>query len=513
MKSKIKKFVLGLCFAVLCFAGAVALVGCEKETPVLDVTEEPIHQHEYEQLVVLPTCTEVGYEIEKCKTCEDISAKKVLNKVEHKFELSSLLLEHETIENCGEFKCADCDETLLRTITHDDIGMPILSFYGSMEGISKEDKVTIAVEYESEDKSFESDATLKWQGASSLAYEKKNYNITFLKTGTTSKNKVTLVEEWGNQSKYTLKANWIDFSHSRNIVSANLYNQVTKTRDLEDEISKLSNGGAIDGFPIVIYHDGNFEGLYTLNIPKDDWMFGMEEDEEGDDVEIRHAALATNSWSDDVFLKKEIETFENGDFEVEFCSTEDTIGDEWVLESFNNLIRFVNESSDEEFVEQIGNYVNLERTIDSMLFTSAIFAPDNIAKNIIWLTYDGVHWFSSVYDLDSTWGLHWAGTEFYIHNHDNVNASSGNNLWRRIFALYEKEVVKRYFELRTSVLTIENISNNFEEFDSQISLIIKTAEIEKWQDIPSKETNNITQIIEYAKARLNFLDDVMLAYL
>jgi len=241
--------------------------------------------------------------------------------------------------------------------------------------------------------------------------------------------------------------------------------------------------------------------------------YTQEEDEEGDDVEIRHAALATNSWSDDVFLKKEIETFENGDFEVEFCSTEDTIGDEWVLESFNNLIRFVNESSDEEFVEQIGNYVNLESTIDSMLFTSAIFAPDNIAKNIIWLTYDGVHWFSSVYDLDSTWGLHWAGTEFYIHNHDNVNASSGNNLWRRIFALYEKEVVKRYFELRTSVLTIENISNNFEEFDSQISLIIKTAEIEKWQDIPSKETNNITQIIEYAKARLNFLDDVMLAYL
>ena len=31
--------------------------------------------------------------------------------------------------------------------------------------------------------------------------------------------------------------------------------------------------GAIDGFPVLVFNNGNYVGLYTWNIPKDKWNF------------------------------------------------------------------------------------------------------------------------------------------------------------------------------------------------------------------------------------------------
>jgi len=485
-------------------------VKCENcDDIVIETTLEKI-EHEYIHYEKSATCEENGYVVDICDNCGNKQNVEKIDKLNHNYKLISLVLDHSNINNCGNFKCENCYEEIYKTINCEDVGMPILSFNGSMEGISKENKINISVNYESSEISFSSDATLKWQGASSLNYDKKNYNITFLKTGTTSKNKVELVEEWGKQSKYTLKANWIDFSHARNVVSGKIYSQVVKSRDLEDEVSKLHNGGVVDGFPILIYHNGNFEGLYTLNIPKDNWMFGMEDDE-GDGT-IKHAALSTGSWEAEAILTKEVEEFSDT-IELEFCSTEDTVGVDWVLDSFNNMIRFINNSTDEDFKTNISKYVNIERTIDSLIYTSAILAEDNIAKNMIWLTYDGVHWFSSVYDMDGTWGLKFHGQSYNPAEMTIVSETQGNLLWIRLYRLFKTEIAKRYFELRTSVLTIGNIENQFKTFDNKISQIVRSAETSKWSGLPSVDTNNVAQIINFAEKRFEYLDELMLSYL
>jgi len=452
---------------------------------------------------------------ENGEECNRICSRCGERKDEHVYsnEVNALLLSHESIDNCGVFKCLYCENVEYRTITSSDIGVPILNFYGSMDGISKENKITLSVRYESQAIEFWSDATLKWQGASSLNYPKKNYNITFLKTGTTSKNKVLLNDSWGKQSKYTLKANWIDFSHARNVVSGKIYKDIVKSNKVQDELSTISTGGVVDGFPIVIYINGRFEGLYTLNIPKDGWMFGMEDDEDGGDV-LKQAALSMGAWGDEVCLKKEIDGFSD-DVELEFCSTEDTIGNEWVLQSFNNMIRFVNNSSDEEFKANISNYINVDRTIDAIIYTSFIMAADNTAKNINWLTYDGIHWFSSMYDMDATWGLWWDGKMInrpvgsFLDEYC-LDEYCGNLLWNRIYTLLKDDIVRRYFELRLTVMTYENIKYEFEAFSDNISSIIREVEIERWGNIPSVQENNIQQILDFAVKRLNYMDNRML---
>ncbi len=466
-------------------------------------------EHEYSVETVYATCELDGYKRIVCKKCEDVQDEVTLGKTGHNYVLTEIITDIIEVYNGGKYTCTICEEEKIDVVTAEAVGMPILSFDGDISEMTKDKKVTVSVSYDNGDSSFDCDATLKWQGASSIGYPKKNYTMQLLKKGSSDKNKVILNEEWGKQSKYCLKANYIDFSHARNVVSGRIYNDIVKTRDLEDEVSKLNNGGVVDGFPILIYINGNYQGLYTLNIPKDKWMTGMDDDEEGDDVVTKQAILMGETWNDYVRLKNIIDNdFSSCGFELEYCSTEDTIGNEWVYSSFNAMIEFVNENDGEEFKKGISNYVNIDRTIDSMLYTWIIMAGDNISKNILWVTYDGVHWNSSMYDMDGTWGMAWNGIDYC--NATNIQKEyyidSSNVLWQKIYENFKSDVVKRYFELRTSVLSKEIVKEYFIVFNESISPLAFVAENKKWSEIPSRETSNINQIIDFMYNRFEAMD-------
>lgn len=144
-------------------------------------------------------------------------------------------------------------------------GLPVLHLTGDTTGMSKDNAVSLDYVYGERSGT----AAVKWQGSSSLFYPKKNYNIQFDHPFEASGG-------WGEQSKYCLKANYIDFSHARNVVSAKLWGEIVKSRENTNaNLSALPNGGAIDGFPCIVMLNGDFHGLYTFNIPKDGWMYGM----------------------------------------------------------------------------------------------------------------------------------------------------------------------------------------------------------------------------------------------
>lgn len=143
--------------------------------------------------------------------------------------------------------------------------LPVLHLTGDTTGMSKDNAVSLDYVYGERSGT----ATVTWQGSSSLAYPKKNYTIEF-------DNAFEAVEGWGEQEKYCLKANFIDHSHARNVVSAKLWGEIVKSRENTNaNLSALPNGGAIDGFPCIVMLNNDFHGLYTFNIPKDGWLYGM----------------------------------------------------------------------------------------------------------------------------------------------------------------------------------------------------------------------------------------------
>lgn len=358
-------------------------------------------------------------------------------------------------------------------------------------------------------------AEIKCQGNSSMGYNKKNFTIKLYKDkAKTEKLKIDF-KGWGKQSKFVLKANWIDITHARNVVSARIWGDIVKSRsgyaNLPELLKTSPNQGAIDGFPITVYGNGYYQGRYTLNIPKDKWMANM------DDSLDAHCILCGENYNSGCF--RALPSINGSDWTDELHDTVPAT----IKTSWTNAIQFVMTSSDSEFKANLQNYFNVESLIDYLLYGILSTGLDAFGKNQIYMTYDAETWLGSMYDMDSTWGLWWNGSKFVatdyareefqdLKDEGNGVVKQGNLLYLRLQNLFVNEIKARYTELRQNIFTYPYLINKFEEF-IQIcpNEIVKedyasTTGEGKFTSIPLKEANNIQQLRSYINARLTYVD-------
>lgn len=383
----------------------------------------------------------------------------------------------------------------------DDIPRIFLS-----EGILPTTKAstTMKFEYISKNKRYSGYVDIKCQGTSSMNYPKKNFTIkTYNDKALTTKMKINFMN-WGKQNKFVLKANFIDISHARNIVSARLWSDIVKTRENYPELPELlrtsPNNGAIDGFFVKVYANGVYQGRYTMNVPKDGWMANMDKSLD------EHCILCGENYQSGLF--RATAQINGADWSDELHDTVPTS----IVNRWNQVINFVMSSSDSEFKANIGQYFDLTSLIDYYIFAYVSCGLDSMAKNQIYMTYDGQKWFASMYDMDSTWGLYWNGQSFvsasYRMQDDYESGTSGrakNLLYLRLEQTFINEIKERYAVLRNGALSETNIINRFEEFMICNSDLIKE-DYEIFSGIPSQNTNNIKQIRKYAVDRCKYVD-------
>lgn len=365
---------------------------------------------------------------------------------------------------------------------------PKVFFTGNMDDMTKKSDVrNIKVKYDDGYASFTAYAKIKVQGTSSLAYPKKNYTINLYRDSA-RETKYKIDVGFGEQSKYCLKANWIDNTHSRNIVSARLSAILQAKSGL---FTDAPNYGLIDGFPVEIYVNNKFLGLYTWNIPKDAWMWNLDEE---DPLQV---VVGLDKHSASAQFKALIEDWEKCGLDMEVGEYTDELKD-----NYNRVISFVKDSSDEEFVEHFGEYIDKDSTINYALMLYLLNATDNLDKNMMMVTYDQKYWYPSLYDLDTTFGINWDGKS--LQDYSFVPEAGDCLLWQRFIPLFHDEIVARYKELRKKEFTKEYIMELFEEFRAAIPEDTLEAEKFKWPDAPGYDYDQIEEYLDY---KLPFLDD------
>ena len=110
-------------------------------------------------------------------------------------------------------------------------GLPVLYINGNLSTVTKDTIAKAAFSYKNGEIEKDGYLTIKWQGASSLNYPKKNWNIKlFSDDNFSEKMKVRMKADWANNNSYMLKADWIDATHARNLVNADLWKQLTLSR-------------------------------------------------------------------------------------------------------------------------------------------------------------------------------------------------------------------------------------------------------------------------------------------
>lgn len=365
--------------------------------------------------------------------------------------------------------------------------LPVLYLNGDMTGISKDTKVKLNYIYNER----KGTCTLKWQGSSSIRYPKKNYTISF-DSPFEAKN------GWGSQKKYCLKANYIDFSHARNVVSAKLWGQMVKSRTTKNELlNNLPNGGAIDGFPIMLVINDIYQGLYSFNIPKDKWMFGMGSGEKECIVCAEEHSNAT--------LFAETITQLGSQFALEYAKDEENT--QWVIDSLNNLITTILNNDNANYKDEVGKYMDIDSAIDYYIYACLISHTDGRAKNFLLHTFDGVKWAFTAYDMDTVFGNHFDGTAYYKAD---VSPTFSYYVVSKIMNLiykYDKERLKqRYMKMRETVFSEDNVSYMFYNYLVNIPKALFDEEVKLWPTLPGTETNNISQILNNFRLRCELLD-------
>ena len=377
------------------------------------------------------------------------------------------------------------------------------------------DNVLAELTYISKTLTFSSYIKIKCQGNSSMSYPKKNFTVALYEDEDRSAKMKIPFKNWGNQNKFCLKANWIDISHLRNIVSAQLWSDIVESRPnydaLPDLLKDSPNNGAIDGFPIKVYNNGIYQGRYTWNIPKDTWTFNM------DDELDEHCVLCGENYDSGCFRAPAL--IDESDWTDEIHDTcPDSIKTSW-----NNAIDFVMNSSDEDFKANIENYFDLQSLLDYHIYGMYMCGIDQYGKNQIYMTYDGVKWIASMYDMDSTWGLYWNGQTLLNTDYgrdqyeDQIEGRMGNLLYERLEQNFFAELVARWNELKTSALAMSNVIKRFERLSDITPLdLVKedyasTTANGAYTGIPSATKNNVQQIRNFAAHRRAWTDEYFAA--
>lgn len=404
----------------------------------------------------------------------------------------------------------DAAETAVGAVVDD---VPRVYFTGAVPQSKAEGKVPLTMRYVSASEDFTYPVELKVQGDSSAKYPKKNYNMTVYTDESREKKKKLSFKGWGEMSKFCLKANWIDFTHARNVVNGRIWAAMSRSRsDYEaypKNLRESPNMGVVDGFPVIVYFNGMYWGRYTWNIAKDKDMFNM------DDELSTNACLVGDAANDYTLWRSKPLVVSGADWTDEL---HDDVP-EAIRESFQSLYEFVRNSSDDEFKTGIGSRFYLSSLIDLYIFTYVALYFGGDAKSQRFDTYDGRKWLANIYDMDTTWALKWDGSGFYDVETPfpsgysaRVELGSSNVLYDRIAALFPERIKERYAELRRGILSNTSVVNEFDKFAKAFPTadlaedFAPTTGDGKFTGMPSVSTNTVSTLRNIVVQRLAYCD-------
>ena len=362
------------------------------------------------------------------------------------------------------------------------------------------------LKYISKTTKFHAYIYIKLQGTSTLQLPKKNYTVNLYSDENRSVKLNKEFKNWGFHNNFVLKANYNDILHARNVVGAKLWGKVVQSRSdydtLPKELKNSPNNGAIDGFPVRVYINGTYNGLYNWTIPKCDWMVGM------NSANANHVLLSAEfNDNGDVnyqYNPCNFNTLWDGNknyFDVEVGKNSPEL-----VSSLNTIISSII-NVDSTSLEQS---LDIKSAVDYFIFQEIILGTDGLAKNMLLATYDMSKWYLSAYDMDSTFDLDWEGGILEWYDSDMPGGPYNNKFSRLLSYILENyydAYVERYTELRKSVLSYSSIIEEFEKYIGVYGEDVYIQDTAIYPDIPSVTDNTLNSLRSFVKGRLEYLDD------
>lgn len=360
--------------------------------------------------------------------------------------------------------------------------LPIMLISGDTSGMNHDTAKNITYQFKNGRTYLEGHGTIKWQGSSSSTLAKKGYRLKTTQADYDKKNKIRVQPSWQKHHKYNLKAYYNDGLLSRDPISANIGGQVSASRPtLPRDLINEDNFGYIDGFPIVLFINNQYQGLYSFNLPRPEFSYTK-------------WAIIGNQYNDITqFIKMPADGVKLDGSDFESLNPEDTPTAE-EKKAVTDLINWTINSDDETFKKELSQHFNIPSLIDYIVVSNILGARDASGKNQVLMTWDGKIWYYQLYDLDCTYNANWMGGKtFETPKVGTELPFLGNNKFLLRFSrLYKKAIADRYRDVRQwctpgYILSLYKQRINLigqGNFDDEWAL---------WND-PSKDTEDFKQL-------------------
>lgn len=364
--------------------------------------------------------------------------------------------------------------------------LPKMHLYGDTTNMTPDQTVDMRIEYISpnEEKFGSSFNTgiqnnpVHIQGTSSLAYVRKNYTI-YLK------------DEYGSDMYYNpygdgsvadhvfcLKADYIESSHANNTGLAKMVNDCVYDTKLPTQLEDPNCRTTINGFPIELYMNGEYLGIYNFNHDRYSIMsYGYDYKkypnmlvyEINSNSNVSAGAFYQYGENPESSANISERDYYARDFKLIYgnrTSSSDNYAE------IKELVQWVSVAEYDLFKETINEHFNKEYLFRYLLTVLMVGGVDSLGKNLKINTFDGKVWYPTFYDLDTSLGIDNTG---YLNVPPDVEIEEGSfntsnsNLWTKVMEFFATELKEEWALMRQKNFTLDNIMKYV--YEEQISAI------------------------------------------
>ena len=364
--------------------------------------------------------------------------------------------------------------------------LPKMYLNGDITNMTAYQTVPMSIEYISPDEerygqSFNTgiqNNPVKIQGTSSLQYVRKNYTI-YLK------------DEYGADMYYNpygagsvadyvfcLKADYVESSHANNTGCAKFVNDCLYDTKTPMQLDNENCRTAINGFPIEVYMNGEYLGIYNFNHDRYSYQSYGYDYKRYPNLLVYEINSNSNTSAGAFYRYGDNEESSAGVTELAYYKRDFNLiygnrtADSDTYSEIKTLVEWVSVAEQDLFRETISEHFNTEYLFRYFLMVLLIGAVDSLGKNLKIMTIDGRVWYPTFYDMDTVLGIDNTG---YLTIPPDVEIESGSyntsnsNLWNKVWNFFRQELKDEWAAMRQGRFTLDNLMDYI--YNQQISVI------------------------------------------
>lgn len=385
---------------------------------------------------------------------------------------------------------------------------------------------------------FSAVGTWQVQGQSSAGALKKNWKLKLKNPDTGNKLNIK-IGDWFPMTSLEFKGYGTDRTLTRDCLTTELWRKMHSFEtgylaplSSYDYFSSTDCGVHISalfstaGFPVEIWNNGTFLGLYILRTTADINDYLM------DDSNLNHILIqpqhAYDMWSNSFnstewdFPSPSVKGYDTGDDMSSLNADVNSSASRlitWMQNCYNNKT---------DLRSTIGNYLDLNSLLDYIIITELSGSMDALVNNWMCGSWNATAtsgvWYLWPYDEDATWGLtspiNGSGADAKNIGWIMGNGSKSDHppgFFNTASNVFRPELRARWKMFRQNeIITSENISKIIKNITNLIDPNSMVQDLENWSLTGATGSINVSQNIEkenvsyvqnYAKERIEWLDD------